>query len=147
MPDPTHGRIDPDIQAAVDAWNPSSLGQRVAIENTLQRRRDGGEELSLVPTEHEGPKAGGAAATASPADPFTREEWDAINAAIWTDLEDDPFRFSDLLTVALGTLAGMALDADVGPHEAGYVALAVRVLREMEQRALWGPDHEQEDHR
>lgn len=104
-------------------------------------------ELALVPTEHEGPEAGGAAATASPAEPFTSEEWDAINAAIWTDLEDDPFRFSDLLTTALGTLAGMALDAGADPFPSGYLALAVRTLREMEQRALWGPDHEQEDHR
>lgn len=37
--DPTHGRIDPDIQETVNAMNPTSLGQRVAIENTLQERR------------------------------------------------------------------------------------------------------------
>lgn len=39
IPDPTHGRIDLDIQASVDELNPSTLGQRVAMENTLQERR------------------------------------------------------------------------------------------------------------
>lgn len=38
--DPTHGRIDRDIQDQVDEMNPTSLGQRVAIENTIQDRRD-----------------------------------------------------------------------------------------------------------
>lgn len=38
--DPTHGRIDPDIQAAVDDLEPRDIGQRVALENTLQSRRD-----------------------------------------------------------------------------------------------------------
>lgn len=38
--DPTHGQIDRDIQEQVDAMEPTSLGQRVAIENTLQRQRD-----------------------------------------------------------------------------------------------------------
>lgn len=38
--DPSHGRIDRDIQDQVDEMNPTSLGQRVAIENTLQNRRD-----------------------------------------------------------------------------------------------------------
>ena len=38
--DPTHGRIDKDIQDQVDEMDPESLGQRVAIENTLQDRRD-----------------------------------------------------------------------------------------------------------
>jgi hypothetical protein len=40
--DPTHGRIDPDIQRYVEEMEPRNLGQRVAIENTLQRRRDDG---------------------------------------------------------------------------------------------------------
>lgn len=38
--DPTYGRIDMDIQRAVDEIGPKSLGQRVAMENTLQARRD-----------------------------------------------------------------------------------------------------------
>lgn len=38
--DPTHGRIAPDIQAAVDDLEPRDIGQRVALENTLQSRRD-----------------------------------------------------------------------------------------------------------
>lgn len=38
-PDPTHGRIDRDIQQQVAAMDPTSVGQRVAMENTLQRKR------------------------------------------------------------------------------------------------------------
>lgn len=38
--DPTHGRIDKDIQDQVDEMEPRSLGARVAMENTLQERRD-----------------------------------------------------------------------------------------------------------
>lgn len=34
--------IDQDIKDYVDAMEPSSLGQRVAIEVTLQERRDKG---------------------------------------------------------------------------------------------------------
>lgn len=43
--DRTYGRIDRDIQEQVDAMQPESIAQRVAIENTLQARRDrsGGE--------------------------------------------------------------------------------------------------------
>jgi hypothetical protein len=40
LPDPTHGRIDPDIQAEVNEMNPRDVGQRVALENTLQEQRD-----------------------------------------------------------------------------------------------------------
>lgn len=42
MRDPTYGRIDPDIQEMVDEMNPPTLGSRVAMENTLQARRDAG---------------------------------------------------------------------------------------------------------
>jgi hypothetical protein len=45
--DPTHGRVDRDIQAAVEEMRPTSLGQRVAIENTLQDRRRRGRPLDL----------------------------------------------------------------------------------------------------
>lgn len=38
--DPTYGRIDRDIQEAVDEWVPRNIGQRVAVENTLQEQRD-----------------------------------------------------------------------------------------------------------
>lgn len=41
--DPTHGRIDFDLQDRVDEMKPSSLGQRVALESTLQGIRDRGE--------------------------------------------------------------------------------------------------------
>ncbi|MEU4391616.1 hypothetical protein [Kribbella sp. NPDC023855] len=125
-------------------------------------------ELVLVPTELEDPKAGGAAATASPATghaptcplvcctnahdeavtgvpaPLTAEEFDAIVGAIWADLDDDPMRIGDLLATAVAFIAGIALHEDTDPQDA---ARAAAVLREMEQRALWGPDHEHEDHR
>lgn len=38
--DPTHGRIDKDIQEAVEEMSPRNLGQRVALENTAQNKRD-----------------------------------------------------------------------------------------------------------
>lgn len=38
-PDPTHGRIDRDIQATVNAMHPKDVAQRTAIENTLQEPR------------------------------------------------------------------------------------------------------------
>lgn len=38
--DPTHGRIDRDIQTRVQDMDPVSVGQRVAMENTLQDKRD-----------------------------------------------------------------------------------------------------------
>lgn len=41
--DPTHGRIDRDIQEFVDIMKPNSLGQRNAIEITLQDKRNRGE--------------------------------------------------------------------------------------------------------
>lgn len=41
--DPTHGRIDRDIQDKVTAYyGPLSLAAREAIESTLQHRRDQG---------------------------------------------------------------------------------------------------------
>lgn len=98
-----------------------------------------------VPTTDRDEVAGGAAATASPADPpLTPAEFDSIVAAIWEDLEDDQFRVGDLLADALGFIAGIALHEDTDPRDA---ARAAAVLRAFEQRALWGPDHDQEDHR
>lgn len=38
--DPTYGRIDRDVQWHVQDIGPSSLGQRVAMENTIQRSKD-----------------------------------------------------------------------------------------------------------
>jgi hypothetical protein len=38
--DPTHGTVDRDIQERVDTMNPTSRGQRVAMESTLQGDRD-----------------------------------------------------------------------------------------------------------
>lgn len=101
-------------------------------------------ELAVPPTERDGHGAGDGASP-TPAPPFTAEEWDSINAAIWSDLDDDRHRIADLLAIALGTLAGIALDETADPFPGQPLALCVRTLREMEQRALWGP--EQEDHR
>lgn len=85
-----------------------------------------------------------AANSPPPAPPFTDAEFDSIVGTIWGDLEEDPFRVGDLLADALGFIAGVALHPDTDPRDA---ARAAAVLRQMEQRALWGPDLEQEDHR
>jgi hypothetical protein len=93
--------------------------------------------------------AGGAAATASPA-PFTTEEFDAIVGAIWSDLDDDPTRIGDLLAEALGFIGSLALRHVIGGPLMPWLSVQLRaaeLLRAMEQRALWGPDNEQEDHR
>ena len=39
LDDPTHGRVDRDIQWYVERMKPGSLGQRVAMEDSLQRTR------------------------------------------------------------------------------------------------------------
>lgn len=70
-------------------------------------------------------------------DPFTGDEFDAILSSVWNGLQDDPFRFGDLLAEALGFIAGIALHEDSSPGDA---ARAAGLLRRMEQRALWGPD-------
>lgn len=46
-PDPTHGRIDRDIQAYVNGMNPTDVAQRTAMENTIQAKRDSGERLAV----------------------------------------------------------------------------------------------------
>lgn len=44
--DPTHGRIDRDIQEFVEAeFRPDNVGVRVALENTLQEKRNRGHRL------------------------------------------------------------------------------------------------------
>lgn len=79
-PDPTHGRIDRDIQTAVDQWGPGSLAQRVAVENTMQADRDRRSEQVyrervplLVPTDWEaellGPEPWPPLIPAAPASP------------------------------------------------------------------------------
>lgn len=100
-------------------------------------------ELAAPTTDGDDQAPGGAAATAPP-EPLTPAEYDAIVSTIWNGLPDDPFRIGDLLADALGFIGGLALAFDTDPHEADR---ATAVLREMEQRALWGPNHEQEDHR
>jgi hypothetical protein len=50
--DPTHGRIDADIQCHVEMMQRLdrkryTVGTRVALENTLQNMRDKGQTLAL----------------------------------------------------------------------------------------------------
>lgn len=49
MVDPTHGRIDHDIQWQVEAMNPSSLAQRTALEETLQNKRNREVPYEIMP--------------------------------------------------------------------------------------------------
>ena len=46
-PDPTHGTIDRDIQAYVNGMNPTDIGRRTALEQTIQAKRDRGERLAV----------------------------------------------------------------------------------------------------
>ena len=46
--DPTWGRIDRDVQEYVNRMEPESIGQRVAIENTLQNKRNREQGRPLV---------------------------------------------------------------------------------------------------
>lgn len=51
--DPTYGQIDFDIQDHVQEMKPESLRQLVAIQRTLQDRRNAGEViLGVDPTSH-----------------------------------------------------------------------------------------------
>lgn len=45
--DPTHGRIDTDVQEQVNDMEPKSVGQRVAMENTIQDKRDNKHGIGL----------------------------------------------------------------------------------------------------
>lgn len=77
----------------------------------------------------------GAAATA-PAGPYDPAELEALIEAVWSLEGDDPTRFDELLHAALVALGRIALNPYAA--ERGMVTL---LLRSMEQRALWGPDH------
>jgi len=93
-------------------------------------------DLVVPPTEGDGPGSGGVAATASP-DLYTDDEYEAFCAAVWSLAEDEDLtRFDDLLHAALAFIGAIALD-----RRPGSVDRAVALLRAMEQRALWGPDH------
>lgn len=100
-------------------------------------------DLVLPPTEGEHHGAGVPAPAPTPPEPLTVDEYDAIVGTIWNGLPDDPFRIGDLLAQALGFIGGIALHDTDHPD----ADRATAVLRAMEQRSLWGPDQEQEDHR
>lgn len=94
-------------------------------------------ELVALTTDggnHETPA--GVAATAS-AGPYDPAELEALIEAAWSlEGDADPTRFDELLHAALVFLGRIALNPF--PAERG---LATQLLRSMEQRALWGPDH------
>jgi hypothetical protein len=80
----------------------------------------------------------GVAATAS-AGPYTFAELEALYTSVWS-LEDDGTdltRFHELLHAALVFIGRLALNEY--EYEWGYDAATL--LRSMELRALWGPDH------
>lgn len=60
--------------------------------------------------------------------------------AVWnfspSEVEEDLTRFNELLHAALVFIGRVASDGYVEPPEA-----AAELLRSVEQRALWGPDH------
>lgn len=67
--------------------------------------------------------------------PFTVDEYDALITTIWSNLEDDPQRFGNLMTRALAFIGQVA----IGPVLGAFTKTrATEVLREMEQRSLWG---------
>jgi hypothetical protein len=74
---------------------------------------------------------------------YTTAEFDDLIGTLWGDLEGDRHRFADLLSDAVGFIGGLAMQPELG----AVSVRAVEHLRAMEQRALWGPNHEQEDHR
>lgn len=124
MKDPTYGRIDPDIQALVDEMNPRTLGSRVAMENTLQARRDAGrhEDGPLRP-----PYAVDDIDTGDTSEPIPPEWWiEAAASRTSCDVGpyDDPHAAAPrdvraLLAGTVGGFVGLALAFGIG--WAGYV--------------------------
>jgi hypothetical protein len=108
---------------------------------------DEGAEVPPADRLDAGRVSGSATNSPSPApptlEPFTEAEFDAIIGTIWNGLEGDPTRFDDLLADALGFVAAVALRPDLTDTS----GRAAGLLRRMEQRALWGPNLEHEDHR
>jgi hypothetical protein len=70
--------------------------------------------------------------------PYTVDEFDALISSVWSLDTDDPFRFDELLNVALGFIGRIALDGSLPKFDRGRAA---ELLRAMEQRAVHGPDH------
>lgn len=99
-------------------------------------RLDAGEVSASTPNSPSVAGSGGVLLPEAPPDPLTAAELDAIVTAIWDGLDGDPFRVGDLLADALGFIGGLALRTDHHVAER-----ATGLLRRMEQRALWGPEH------
>lgn len=78
------------------------------------------------------------------AGPYTFAELEALYTSVWSLEEDgtDLTRFHELLHAALVFIGRIALyDEDDGDTAAAWSPDAAALLRTMEQRALWGPDH------
>lgn len=70
--------------------------------------------------------------------PYDPAELEALVEAVWSlEGDADPTRFDELLHAALVLLGRIALD----PYGLSWRDQAAELLRSMEQRALWGPDH------
>lgn len=103
-------------------------------------RLDAGVVSALTPNSPSPEGPGDAPSLASPG-PYTPEEYDALVAAVWDfdGCEHDLTRFDELLTTALAFIGRIAIDGiRTVPLDQDRAAL---LLRRMEQRALWGPDH------
>lgn len=99
-------------------------------------RLDSGRTSACTPNSPSAEGPAGVAATAS-AGPYDPAELEALIEAVWSlEGDADPTRFDELLHAALVSLGRIALNPFAA--ERGMVTL---LLRSMEQRALWGPDH------
>lgn len=104
-------------------------------------RLDAGVVSALTPNSPSPAEPGGAVLSAVPPGPYIQEEYDALVAAVWDfdGCESDLTRFDELLTTALAFIGRIARDGTRStPLDQERAAL---LLRRMEQRALWGPDH------
>ena len=99
-----------------------------------------GARTTNSPSAVEGPAGATAMASAGPYDPA---ELEALVEAVWSLEEDDPTRFDELLHAALVMLGRIAMTRSslYSPSSALDRQRVTQLLRSMEQRALWGPDH------
>lgn len=138
-------------------WHGRAQRAQQAVDELIARTTDAGDRQTAdegVPAGSAGVETGdvsagapnspsaegpaGDAATAS-AGPYTFAELEALFTSVWS-LDDDGTdltRFHDLLHAALAFIARVAS----GPIGGQWDWHAAELLRSMEQRALWGPDH------
>lgn len=92
------------------------------------------QDLPAPTTDRGGPGPGALETSPGPYDPA---ELEALMEAVWSLEGDDPTRFDELLHAAL-VFVGRVAFAPIGGQWDWHAA---ELLRSMEQRALWGPDH------